>query len=254
MSLHLVTGHAGSAHINSNMVGRFNAGTIGDDAYILDTQDKLACTVVDNNNITIETGDAVVQGRHVTNEAPVSLTIQSGAQNVGRHDLVCIEYTNVGGVESATLVLIKGTAAASPVDPSYNSGSILDNDQTVDIPIYRVVLDGLNIDRVDTLAETVKPISTPLSVSVPVIYAIDVDVVTTANSYVSPFSAYGEIVPNLPDGAVPIAATIKNAASTNPCTLAFRMNSNPQSLSVYSHAAATIKVRIAYRIRDTFPQ
>lgn len=239
MSLHLVTGHAGSAHINSNMVGRFNAGTIGDDAYILDTQDKLACTVVDNNNITIETGDAVVQGRHVTNEAPVSLTIQSGAQNVGRHDLVCIEYTNVGGVESATLVLVKGTAAASPVDPSYNSGSILDNDQTVDIPIYRVVLDGLNIDRVDTLAETVKPISAP------VVEYVDVTAPTTANNNVPPWGAYGEINPVLPAGAEVIGCYVSNNSSANSALATYRVSTN--SIFIYTRSAQdNYTVRLSY--------
>lgn len=155
MSMHLVTGRAGSAHINSDMVGRFNAGVVGSDSYILDTQDNLACTVVDNNNITIETGDAIVQGRHVTNESPETLTIQSGGQNVSRYDLIVIRYTNSGGIESASLAVITGTPSASPTDPAYNNGSILDGETAVDIPLYRVVIDGLNIDHIDTLAETI---------------------------------------------------------------------------------------------------
>lgn len=155
--MHLVTGRAGSAHINSDMVGRFNAGIVGDGAYILDTQNKMICTVVDANHVTIATGDAVVQGRHVTNEAAETLTIQSGGQGVSRHDLVCIRYANNGGIESASLVVITGTASAAPVDPSYNDGSILDGDSPVDIPLYRLVINGINLESVDTLVPTIKP-------------------------------------------------------------------------------------------------
>lgn len=158
--MHLVTGRAGSAHINSDMVGRFNAGTIGDGAYILNTQNKMICTVVDANHVTIATGDAVVQGRHVTNESAVTLTIQSGGQGVSRHDLVCIRYTNNSGIESAELVVVAGTPSAAPVDPSYNDGSILDGDTPVDIPLYRLVIDGINLESVDALAETIEPFTT----------------------------------------------------------------------------------------------
>lgn len=255
MSLHLVTGRAGSAHINSDMVGRFNAGIIGSGSYILDTQNGLTATIESANAVTIATGDAIVQGRHVTNEQPETLTIQSGGQGVSRYDLIVIRYTNSGGIENAALTVITGTPSSSPADPSYNNGSILDGDTTVDIPLYRVVIDGLNIDHIDTLAETQSPMS-EYAVAIPVIYAQDVDVATTNNGSVAPFGAYGEITPNLPSDAVPISATIIGAYSTNPCTLTYRMSNSigSRSLSVYSHTAATIKVRIAYRIRDTFPQ
>ncbi len=155
MSLHLVTGHAGSAHVNSDMVGRFNAGIIGHDAYILDTQNGLTATIDSANAVTIATGDAIVQGRHVTNESPETLTIQSGGQGVSRYDLIVIRYTNSGGIENAALTVITGTPSANPVDPSYNDDSILDGETTVDIPLYRVVIDGLNIDHIDTLANTI---------------------------------------------------------------------------------------------------
>lgn len=155
--MHLVTGRAGEPHVNSDMVGRFNAGTIGAGSYILPTQNNMACTVVDANNVTIATGDAVVQGRHVTNEAAVTLAIQSGGQEVSRHDLVCVRYTNNGGIESAELAVITGTPSANPVDPQYNDGSILDGDSTVDVPIYRLVINGINLDSVDKLVETITP-------------------------------------------------------------------------------------------------
>ena len=159
--MHLVTGRAGSAHINSDMVGRFNAGIIGHDAYILDTQNGLTATIESANAVTIATGDAIVQGRHVTNESPETLTIQSGGQGVSRYDLIVIRYTNNGGIESASLAVITGTPSANPADPAYNNGSILDGETTVDIPLYRVVIDGLNIDRVDTLAQNIKPKVSP---------------------------------------------------------------------------------------------
>ena len=153
--MHLVTGRAGNAHINSDMVGRFNAGVIGSDSYILKTQNELACTIEDANTVSIATGDAVIQGRNVTNEAPVTLSVQSGAQNVSRYDLVCVRYENNGGIETASLVIITGTPSATPVDPSYNDGSILDGALVVDIPIYRLIIDGVSIADVNKLVPTI---------------------------------------------------------------------------------------------------
>lgn len=155
--MHLVTGRAGTPHINSDMVGRFNAGVIGGGSYIFNTQDQLACTIEDANTVSIATGDAVIQGRNVTNEAPVSLSVQSGAQGVSRYDLVCIRYENSGGIETASLVVITGTPSATPTDPSYNDGSILDGALVVDIPVYRLVINGVSLEHAERLVDVIKP-------------------------------------------------------------------------------------------------
>ncbi len=80
--------------------------------------------------------------------ATETVKIESGGQDAYRHDLVCLRYsTDDGGTEGVELVTIKGTAAANaggasdPVPP--NVGGDSSAGAPVDIPIVRVLLDGL---------------------------------------------------------------------------------------------------------------
>ena len=150
-NLHLVTGYQGTEHVTAADHGSLYAAIFGSGSYVLDRGNKLAATVVTNNQIRIADGDIILQGRHIRlNEgATVDLTIENGAQGYYRNDLICVRYTrNSGtGVEEASLVVIKGTAmTASPTDPAYNNGDLLtDNAETVDFPLYRVPLSGITV-------------------------------------------------------------------------------------------------------------
>lgn len=150
-NLHLVTGYQGTEHVTAADHGSLYAAIFGSGSYVLDRGNKLAATVVTNNQIRIADGDIILQGRHIRlNEgATVDLTIENGAQGYYRNDLICVRYTrNSGtGVEEASLVVIKGTAVtASPSDPDYNNGDLLtDNAETVDFPLYRVPLSGITV-------------------------------------------------------------------------------------------------------------
>lgn len=148
MAVELVTGYAGEAHVTAAQDGRRNVGTFGSGRFLLDTGQKLALTMQNANQATLGTGDGIMDGRHVTVESPVTLTIESGAQGVKRRDLVCVRYTLDAqtGVESVELVVVKGTATSgTPVDPSYNTGSILDGAPTVDWPLWRIPIDGITV-------------------------------------------------------------------------------------------------------------
>ena len=68
MSLHLVTGCKGEAHITPQNIGAFNAGIIGKGDYILNTGEQFRAVVESNNLIKIYDGDIVIQGRHFTQE------------------------------------------------------------------------------------------------------------------------------------------------------------------------------------------
>lgn len=147
MTVELITGHAGAAHISSADAGWFNAGAFGSGKYVLDTGAQLAATVQSANLVTIGVGDALFEGRHVRVSATENVAIDNGAQNLGRHDIICIkyEYDTSLDVESASIVVVKGTAAASPADPTIPSGSILDGATEAYMPLWRIVLDGITI-------------------------------------------------------------------------------------------------------------
>lgn len=150
-NLHLVTGYAGAAHITAADHGSFNSAIFGAGQYVLNRGNKFAASIVSNNKITVLDGDLLIQGRHVRlNEGSyVDLTIDNGAQGMLRHDLIVARYTknSATGVEECNLVVIKGTAAASnPADPAYTAGDIINDHVTIaDMPLYRVILNGLNV-------------------------------------------------------------------------------------------------------------
>lgn len=148
MTIELITGHAGSAHISAADDGWLNVGAFGAGKYVLDTGTQLACTVQSANLVTIGVGDAVFEGRHVRVSVAESVALDNGAQGVNRNDIVCIKYEYDSGtsVETASLAVIKGTASSStPVDPTIPSGSILDGATTAYMPLWRIPIEGINV-------------------------------------------------------------------------------------------------------------
>ena len=150
-NMHLVTGYAGQAHVTAADQASLYASLFGTDSFILNRGNKLAASIVTNNSISVADGDAIMQGRHIRlNEGEtVNLTIDNGETGMYRNDLIVLRYTkNVStGIEEANLVVIKGTAVASnPTDPEYTAGSIItDHVVQADMPLYRVQLNGLNV-------------------------------------------------------------------------------------------------------------
>lgn len=150
-NLHLVTGHAGTAHVSAADHGSLHAAIFGEGAYVLNRGSKFATTIISNNSIRIADGDIVMQGRHIRlNEGTyVDLAIENGTQGYFRNDLIVVRYTkdSVSGVEDANLVVIKGTASSgTATDPEYTSGDIINDHVLVaDMPLYRVPLNGLNV-------------------------------------------------------------------------------------------------------------
>ena len=147
--IHLVTGHANSAHVTADDAGSLNIGLVDAGRYVLDIGKKFACTATSSNNLRIEDGDILMQGRHIriaTGET-VNLTLENGEQNKKRNDLVVCRYTKeASGVEKAELAVVKGTPATSnPEDPAYTAGDIQGGDLLAEMPLYRIPLDGITV-------------------------------------------------------------------------------------------------------------
>ena len=145
--MEIVVGFQGKEHVTAGQVGRILAGMAGDGAYVLDTQNGLAATMVTANQVRIDTGDLVMHGRVATVETPETLTVESGVTGQRRNDLVVARYQKEAStsVESCELVVVRGTAVSygDPSDPTINDGSILDGDSPVDVPLWRIPIDGL---------------------------------------------------------------------------------------------------------------
>lgn len=158
-NLHLVTGHLGTAHVTAADHASLHVAIFGEGQYVLDRGSKFSTTIISNNSIRIADGDILMQGRHIRlNEGSyIDLVIENGTQGFFRNDLIVARYTkdSISGVEDCNLVVIKGTASAeSAMDPEYTAGDIINGHVLLaDMPLYRVPLDGLNVQTLVPLFE-----------------------------------------------------------------------------------------------------
>lgn len=160
MTVELITGFAGTPHIGSDDVGAFNAGLVGPGDYALATGNQLKATMSNANTIAVQSGDAVLNGRHVHLTGTTTATVQSGTQGQKRNDLAVLRYTKntTTGVETCSIVVLKGTpTTGTPADPAHNTGSILDGVATADMPLYRIPLDGITVGTLVPLFNVLKP-------------------------------------------------------------------------------------------------
>lgn len=163
--MEIVTGKAGVPHVSSADDGRRIAGEVGTGSYVLQTGGKLAPSLVDANTVRIATGDMIVQGRHIGVTAPEDVKVASGSQGKKRMDYICVHYTrDVSGsaptlVEAVSWKVLQGTPGTTATAPSVPSGSILNGDSDVTVPICSVTFDGLTTGQPKLLI----PILTPLA-------------------------------------------------------------------------------------------
>ena len=156
----LVTGKWGEVHVTSAQQRNFNSGVVGDGQYVMN---GLTATMSDSNTLHMDPGVACMNGADV--EVPaggVDVTVTNGTQGMLRNDLICMRYTMDGPTqkESVELVCVRGTpAAADPQDPEYNDGSILDGSPVVDMPLYRVPLDGISVGDPEPLFDVLMPMA-----------------------------------------------------------------------------------------------
>lgn len=162
MTIELVTGHAGAAHISSADDGMFNVGIVGNGKYVFNTGNVFAATVQSANLVTVDTGDACFEGRHVRITSAESVAIANGSQGTKRNDIICIKYEVDGsGIESASLAVVQGTAGSSAVDPTIPSGSIVGGSTTAYMPLWRITIDGVTVGTpVSLFGSTITPLST----------------------------------------------------------------------------------------------
>lgn len=148
MAFRLVTGRAEQDHVTSDDMGMLFALTKGDGRYRLD---DITCAVIDANTLHVSAGHLLIDGRHFRNSSEgENLTIANGAQGMNRIDLVICryEYETVGEdyLEHGTLAVIQGTATSGePEVPSCQDGSIINQDNLVEVPLFTVPINGIAV-------------------------------------------------------------------------------------------------------------
>lgn len=147
MAFEIVDGMTGTKHISSDDLAALNTAAIGMADCVLRYGDDFALTMASANSATLGTGVGMVGGRRFWNQAPTSLTIQSGTQSMKRNDLIVARYSRTSaGIESIEPVVIKGApSSGAPADPEVTEN---------DLKLWRVTLDGINVSSTTALFET----------------------------------------------------------------------------------------------------
>lgn len=162
--MNIITGYRGEPHITSSQDRAKNQGTFGTGSYILDVGQKLNAEIISASEIRIRDGLLSHQGciANIDQGAYDSLEISNGSQGMLRQDLIVARYTKDAetNIEDISLVVIEGTPASSnPTDPAYNTGNIQSGDSPVDMPLYRVNINGTTISGTTRLPSVVHTIS-----------------------------------------------------------------------------------------------
>ncbi len=160
--MHLITGYKGEEHITSADQASYNAALWGNGEFVLERGNQFAFQIISNTKVKIKDGDIICQGRHIRLDDYEEMLIENGAQNMKRHDIIVIEYSKVAGtgVESATMKVVKGAPAETAADPDLVTGDILGGDLIHQMPLYRVKMNGINLETVEQLFDTVETLET----------------------------------------------------------------------------------------------
>ena len=148
MTIELVDGKAGVAHISSEDKAIIHQAKFSKSDVVFDWGDSFKCSMSSSNRATIGTGCASIQGLdwHITSAE--SVTISNGSQGMKRNDLICAHYNRnpKTGNELVELVVLKGSPnATAAADPKVPSGEILSGAVDAYMPLWRIPLDGITV-------------------------------------------------------------------------------------------------------------
>lgn len=161
MGLELITGHRGEQHITSDDAGAFNAGVVGESCVL--SYGKKFNEIHTYDDITIEDGDIILQGRHIRlryGETETFTVAKPRNPRAHRVDLLCIRYRmNEEGIESAELVYKKGPEIETDgvfINPEISIGDIRKLEQVSEFPLYRLKVNIAGIYQVEKLFQIYK--------------------------------------------------------------------------------------------------
>ena len=148
MTIELVDGKAGVAHISSEDKAIIHQAKFSKSDVVYDWGDVFKCTMSSSNRATVGTGCASIQGLdwHITSAE--SVTISNGSQGMKRNDIICAHYhrDSKTGNENVNLTVLKGSPnATAAADPTIPSGKILSGAVDAYMPLWRIPLDGITV-------------------------------------------------------------------------------------------------------------
>ena len=185
----------GKDHITASQLGRIVEGVAGKGRYVLPTLNQMTAEMQTANKVRVGTGDLVMDGRVVTNEAAVDLTVESGTSGYKRNDLVVCRYAKDAstGVETFAAEVVKGTpTTGTAADPEVIEGDISAGSASAVMPLWRIPLDGITPGapvRIAPVASTLKTLGDSVS---PVKLAVGTKVINGGGNNFCDLMSYSE--------------------------------------------------------------
>lgn len=154
--MEIITGYTGSPHVTAAQHASLWRGFLtseGSGVLIDPVTETFETQIQTNNQIRIRSGIGVLQGRAfwVQPGSYDEITINNGNQGENRIDLVVARYTKnpETSVESINWMVIQGTpTTGTPKVPSYTKGNIDSGDNTVDMPMFQVLIEDITLESV----------------------------------------------------------------------------------------------------------
>ncbi len=142
----IVTGKTGKQHVTSADDRVLNQAIWGESGIISGERPSL----IDANTLRVTPCEILHQGCHarILPGEYEDLNIDSGVTGQKRIDLIVARYyMDADGIESMSLVVVKGTAVSSgtPVAPDIYTGDINAGAAVADLPLWSILIDNLSV-------------------------------------------------------------------------------------------------------------
>lgn len=155
MALELVTGYWGMEHVTAEQDADLNAGIIGSGNYVLNIGEKMRAEAVSANQVRIFDGVFMAYGRQciLGDGEYEDITIENGTPGLLRNDMIVVKYKKdeESGKENATFAVLKGETGSVGKDPVPNKQDIRSGAFESEVPMYRVKINGLAIEKIEPL-------------------------------------------------------------------------------------------------------
>lgn len=157
----IITGKTGKPHVTSADDRALHRAEWDGDGFLSVSQPPV---LVNSTTLRVYPCDIMFQGCHARVTGTYEdLTFPSGETGKKRVDILVARYTlSEEGLEDMSLLILTGQPVESsqePQSPAYETGIIANNVSVADMPLYKIIHDGINASGPVAIASTFPPLS-----------------------------------------------------------------------------------------------
>lgn len=148
--MHMLEQNKGQDHVSAQDQAFENMSLHGSDVYLCSEYgNQLKLTMTSANQLSIDTGALLVNGRYCIIDPAETLSVDNGSSGMTEYDLVCVHWKVTSGTgtnqqEEVELAIVKGTPASSgAMDPTITNKVIKPGITEAYVPFARITKNGL---------------------------------------------------------------------------------------------------------------